>query len=381
MDFELTETQLDLQKGILQFAAKEFDHQVIKNDDERSFPTADWHKCAHLGLLGLLINQKYGGSHLNLLTASISLEALAYGWKDNGLIHSIVTHNLCGLMIGLFGNDTQKERYLPSFCKGEAITAQAITEPDAGSDAMAMTCKAIKTSSGYVINGRKVFISNAPIADVVMVFAVSDSTKQKINRISCFIVEKATQGFHQSKPLEKMGLQTLQNGELVFEDCQIPHDHLLGKEGQGSMILGEILLYERILLSACHLGVMQRVIENSIAYANERLQFGQRIGKFQSISHKIADMKVNLETSKLILYKSAWLKDQKKRPHLETSIAKLFISEALQRVCLDALQIHGAYGYTKEFSIEQELRDSLAATIYSGTSEIHRNIISALIGL
>jgi alkylation response protein AidB-like acyl-CoA dehydrogenase len=181
--------------------------------------------------------------------------------------------------------------------------------------------------------------------------------------------------------MEKMGLQTLQNGELIFDDCLLSSNSVLGKEGQGGLILNEILLYERILFSACHIGVMERVIEDCIDYSNQRKQFGQSIGKFQAISHKIADMKSNLELGKLILYKSAWQKDHHKRPHIETSISKVFISEALKKTCLDALQIHGTYGYMKEFSIEQELRDSIASTIYSGTSEIHRNIIANLLGL
>ncbi len=317
----------------------------------------------------------------DLLTSCISIETLAYACSDNGLVLSLVTQILTGLLIELFGDETQKQTYLPQICNGERIAAQAITEPNAGSDIMAMTTKADKNADNYAINGRKVFISNAPVADLVTVFAVSDNSKQTINRISCFVVDNENPGFHRSKPIKKMGLRTMLFGELVFEDCRVPTSQLLGKEGQGWMMLNEILQYERILLSACHLGVMKRVLENCIAYANERTQFGQPIGKFQSISHKIADIKVNLETGKLLLYKAAWLKDQKKRPHLETSMAKLFISEAFKKTCLDALQIHGAYGYTQEFSIERELRDSLASTIYSGTSEIHRNIISTLLGL
>jgi hypothetical protein len=246
---------------------------------------------------------------------------------------------------------------------------------------MAMKTRFEKRKDGYLINGSKIFISNGPIADLAGVFAIGDSEKEKFTRISCFLIENGIPGFTRSRPMEKMGLHTLQNGELIFDDCLLPAESLLGKEDQGGMILNEILLYERILFSACHVGVMKRVIEDCIKYATEREQFGQPIGKFQAISHKIADMKKDLELSKLILYKSAWQKDQNKRPHIETSIAKLFISEALKKTCLDALQIHGSYGYMKEFNIERELRDSIAGTIYSGTSEIHRNIIATLIGL
>jgi len=379
VNFEFTETQIELKNIILQFAKKELNKPAQGVDGQ--FPIVDWKKCAEMGMMSLPMNQKFGGLETDLLTTTLAVEALAYGCKDNGLVFSIVTQILSGLMLDHFGSDEQKEKYLAKICSGDTIAAQAITEPDAGSDAMGMKTKAIKTDTGFQLNGSKIFISNGPIADLAGVFAIGNGEKKKFNRISCFLIEKETPGYTRSKPMEKMGLQTLQNGELIFDDCLIPQNSLLGKEGQGGMILNEILLYERILFSACHIGVMDRVIEECIEYSNQREQFGQSIGKFQAISHKIADMKTNLELGKLILYKSAWQKDKNKRPHIETSISKVFISESLKKTCLDALQIHGTYGYMKEFSIEQELRDSIAGTIYSGTSEIHRNIIATLLGL
>jgi alkylation response protein AidB-like acyl-CoA dehydrogenase len=341
----------------------------------------EWKKCADMGLMSLPLSQKYGGLEIDLLTSTIAIESLAYGCKDNGLVFSIVTQLLSAIMIDYFGSDHQKDKYLPAICNGEIIAAQAITEPDAGSDAMNIKTKAQKKDNGYLLNGSKIFISNGPIADLAGVFAIGNSEKQKFTRISCFLIEKNTPGFTRSRPIEKMGLETLQNGELIFDDCLIPKENLLGKEGQGGMILNEILLCERILFAACQVGVMERVIEDCIEYATQREQFGETIGKFQAVSHKIADMKLNLELSKLILYSSAWKKDQNKRPHIETSLSKLFVSESLKKSCLDALQIHGSYGYMKEFGIEQELRDSIAGTLYSGTSEIHRNIIATLLGL
>jgi len=381
LNFEFTETQIELRNTILQFAKKELTAPAPIESTDEPFPMEDWKKCAEMGLMSLPIDKKFGGLEADLLTTSLAIEALAYGCKDNGLVFSMVTQLLSGLMLEHFGSNEQKEKYLAQVCIGDTIAAQAITEPDAGSDAMGMKTKAKKTEKGFILNGSKIFISNGPIADLAGVFAIGENEKQKFNRISCFLIEKETPGYTRSKPMEKMGLQTLQNGELIFDDCLLPPDSLLGKEGQGGMILNEILLYERILFSACHIGVMERVIEQCIEYANQREQFGQSIGKFQAISHKIADMKTNLELGKLILYKSAWQKDHNKRPHIETSISKVFISESLKKVCLDALQIHGTYGYMKEFGIEQELRDSLAGTIYSGTSEIHRNIIATLLGL
>ena len=381
MNFDFTDTQNDLKKTIRQFAKKELNSSTGSDTKSDLFPRDDWDKCAQMGLMSLPLDQKYGGLNTDLLTSTIAVEALAYGCKDNGLVFSIVTQLLSGIMLDRFGNDHQKDKYLSDICTGKLVAAQAITEPDAGSDAMSMKTRVQKSDKGYILNGSKIFISNGPIADLAGVFAIGDSDKQKFTRISCFLIEKDIPGYTRSKPIEKMGLQTLQNGELIFDDCQLTEESLLGKEGQGGMILNEILLYERILFSACHVGVMERVIENCIEYATQREQFGQAIGKFQAVSHKIAEMKQNLELSKLILYKSAWQKDQNKRPHIETSISKLFISESLKKTCLDALQIHGSYGYMKEFSIEQDLRDSIAGTLYSGTSEIHRNIIATLLGL
>ena len=381
MDFSLSDTQLSVKASIVEFARNELNRDLINNDKKAHFPRDSWEKCAAMGLMALPIPSKYGGADGDLLTTIISVEALGYGCCDSGLVHALVTQVLCGLQICAFGNERQKENYLPKICTGQQIYAQAMTEPDAGSDVLAMRTRADKSAHGYVLNGTKMFISNGPIADMVLVFAVTNQKKNKVGSISCFIVEKETEGLERCKALDKMGLRTLQNGELVFDDCLVVHDNLLGKEGQGLFMFNEALQVERILLFACHLGAMERILETSVKYAKQRSQFGRTIEKFQSISNKIADMKVNIELGKLILYKAAWLKDQGERANLETSIAKLFVSESLKKACLDAVQIHGGYGYMTEFGIERDLRNSIASTIYSGTSEIQRNIISSLTGL
>jgi len=195
------------------------------------------------------------------------------------------------------------------------------------------------------------------------------------------LLERELEGFSSDAALDKMGLRTLQNSELIFKECEIPTKNLVGKEGQGMFIFNEVIEWERTLMAACHLGTMKRIYETCVSYAKTRRQFGKSIGKFQSISNKIAEMKTNIELGKLMLYKAAWLKDQQKRATLETSIAKLFISETLKNLCLEAIQIHGAYGFMKEAELERDLRDSIAATIYSGTSEMQKNLISAIVGL
>jgi alkylation response protein AidB-like acyl-CoA dehydrogenase len=381
MDFSLTQTQLDIKQSILKFATSELNSDLIENDEKGTFPRNGWEKCARMGLFGLPIPEQYGGLNENLLTTVLAIEALGEGCQDSGLVHSIVTQILCVLQISHFGNDLQKRKYLSQMCKGDMVCAQAITEPNSGSDALSMHTRAVKNSETYIIDGTKMFISNGPIADLILVFALTNPNTGTFAATSCFMVEGETRGLTLSKPLNKMGLRTLQNGEIVLEQCSVPAESLLGSEGQGWLIFNEALQLERTLLFACHLGIMERIIKKCVDYAKARQQFGQPIGKFQSISNKIADMKVASELGRLILYKSAWLKDRKKRANLETSIAKLFISESLKQACMDAIQIHGAYGYMKEFQIERDFRDSIASTLYSGTSEVQRNIIATLVGL
>jgi alkylation response protein AidB-like acyl-CoA dehydrogenase len=380
MEFALTEEQRVLRDDIISFSKKELNDNCSEDDKACVFPRTKWEKCTGKGLTSLTLPEQYGGLGQDPLTTVISMQALAYACKDSGLVHALATHSLCGIQINLFGNDAQKKKYLPKICEGQWIGAQAITEADSGSDALSMKTRAEKRENNYVINGTKIFISNGPICNFALVFTVTDPESKSLGSISCFIVDKGTAGFEQCQSLEKLGLRTLQSGELVFEDCSVPADALLGKKGQGAIIFAEGMEWERVVLFATHLGVMERVLETTRDYARIRQQFGQPIGKFQSVGNKIADMKVNLELGKLILYKAAWLKGAGKRAPLEASIAKLFISESLKQTCLDAVQIHGGYGYSTEFDLERDLRDSIASSIYSGTSEIQRNIIAKLLG-
>jgi alkylation response protein AidB-like acyl-CoA dehydrogenase len=281
----------------------------------------------------------------------------------------------------LFGSEAQKTELLPDLAAGKLIYAQAITEPGSGSDAFAMRSRAEKGQDGYVLNGTKTMISNGPVADRSLVFAVTDPTKKAFGGLSCFIVSKEYEGYSCGKAMEKLGLRTLANGELIFSDCKLPLSSLLGREGQGAIIFNEAMEWERTLLPACLLGTMERVLEGCVQYAKERSAFGQSIANYQAVSHKIASMKINAELGKLALYRAAALKAERKRAPLETSIAKLFISESLKQASLDAVQIRGGYGYMSEFEAERELRDSIAATIYSGTSEMQMNIVAKIAGL
>ncbi|MEI6516574.1 MAG: acyl-CoA dehydrogenase family protein, partial [bacterium] len=366
MDFSLTSDQQSYRDCIINFARKELNEHSRERDASGAFPSEEWRKAAGMGLMGLFFPEKYGGLGYDLQTSVVAMEALGYACTDSGLVHAIGSHLICGMQINLFGTDMQKGKYLPSMCRGELIGATAVTEPGAGSDSGGISTSALKCDGAYLLNGSKMFISNGPIADVVLVLAVTNPAQKSMGRISCLIVEKDTEGFLRCKPLEKMGLRSLQVGELVFTDCRVPAMSLLGKEGQGSLIFSESMEWERTLIFASEVGAMQRIFETSLTYARQRQQFGQSVSKFQSVSNKIADMKVNLELARLMVYKTAWLKDQGKRVALDAAITKLFVSESLKAACLDAVQIHGAYGYSCEYGIEKELRDSIAATIYSG---------------
>ncbi|MFX0204244.1 MAG: acyl-CoA dehydrogenase family protein [Candidatus Hodarchaeota archaeon] len=382
MDFQFTDEQLAIHKEIRKFSQKELNRLALERDKSEEFSWDGWKKCAEIGIQGLPISEEYGGSAADALTTILAMEGLGYGCEDNGLIHSINSHMWgCEIPILNFGTDEQKQKYLPDLCRGEAIGGHAVTEPDAGSDAFALKTEAKKRNNYYLLNGSKSIVSNAPISDLIIVFAVTNPSRKFLGGISAFIVEKNAPGLVVGEPLEKMGLKTSPTAELFFEDCKVPLENLLGNEGSGMPIFTETMEWERSCLFACHVGTMERILETCIRYAKNRHQFGQPIGKFQSISNKIADMKVNLELGRLILYKIGWMKNQRKNVLLETAIAKLFVSGSLTKSTLEAVQIHGAYGYLSELGIEKDLRDSIASNIYSGTSEIQRNIIARCLGL
>lgn len=376
MDFSWSEEQLALKNNIMRFSREELNHDIINRDKKMEFSWSGWEKCAALGILGLPVPEEYGGSGLDILTIILAMETLGYGCKDSGLVFAINTQLWsCEEPILKFGNEDQKKKYLPELCAGKLVGGHAMTEPDSGSDAFSLKTRAVKQGDTYIINGSKTFITNAPISDLLIVFALTD--KEKAWRgISAFIVEKGTPGFTVSRELDKLGLRTSPVGELTFDDCEVPATNLLGKEGMGMAIFNSEMEWERSCLFACHLGAMERQLEACVRYAKERQQFGQPIGKFQSISNKIADMKARIELARMLLYKIGWLKSRGERSYLEAAIAKLFISESFVHSSLDAIQIHGGYGYMTDFEIERDLRDSIASTIYSGTSEIQRNTIS-----
>ncbi|MGA2743538.1 MAG: acyl-CoA dehydrogenase family protein, partial [Candidatus Sulfotelmatobacter sp.] len=380
LDFAWNEEQAAFRKEVLRFAREELKDDVIARDHNEEFSRPLWEKCAKFGIQGLPIPAEYGGGGADILTTVCALEALGYGCHDNGLLFSINAHMWSSeIPIWNFGTEAQKKKYLPGLVSG-GLGLHAMTEPGSGSDAYSLKTRAERKGDKYVLNGSKTFSSNAPNADVTIVFANLDPTRGP-NGVTAFLVDKGTPGFTVGRKLHKMGLRTSPMAEIALQDCEIPVENLLGKEFGGQAVFTSSMEWERICILASHLGAMQRIMETCVKYAKERKQFGEPIGKFPAIANKIADMDVRLETGRLVLYKAAWMKSQGRHPLREASIAKLYVSEACVKSCLDAIQLHGGYGYMTEYELERELRDAIAGTIYSGTSEVHRVIIANMQGL
>jgi alkylation response protein AidB-like acyl-CoA dehydrogenase len=381
MDFSLTPEQTEFRSAVIRFAQNELADDLRAREKRGEFFVEGWRKCAEFGLLGLPVPSELGGLGMDPLSSVVALEALGYGCRDHGLVFAINSHLwTCVNPILGFGTDEQKRRFLPRLVRGELVGGHAMTEPGSGSDAFAMRCHARRVGDRYVLNGTKTFITNAPIADVLLVFAVTDPGRS-FGGTSAFIVEKGFRGFSVGRPLELMGLKTCPIGEVFLEDCEVPAENRLGKEGAGNAIFTAEMEWERGCLFAAHLGAMERELEACVRHARERRQFGRPIGTNQAVSHRIADMAVRIELSRLIIRKVAWLRGQGKRTPMESTIAKLFVSESYVQNSLDALQIHGAYGYSTEYDLERHVRDALGGRIYSGTSEIQRNVIASLLEL
>jgi alkylation response protein AidB-like acyl-CoA dehydrogenase len=288
----------------------------------------------------------------------------------------------CQMPLLRYGTEAQKRQWLPKLVSGEAIGAHAVTEPGAGSDVFSLTSRAEPINGGYRLTGVKTFSTNAPLADVVLAFAYIDrSAQNKPKLLTGFLVPRATPGMSFGQPMSKMGLRTSPMGEVIFEDCYISESERLGPEGVGSAIFNSAMEWERACIFAGHVGAMERLLDDCIGYARGRRQFGQPIAKFESVANKIADMKVALEASRLLLYYAGWMHGQGKTTVMESAIAKLFVSENHVRSALNALQLFGGYGYMKEYPIEREVRDALSGTLYSGTSEMQRKIIARCLRL
>jgi alkylation response protein AidB-like acyl-CoA dehydrogenase len=381
MELDLAEQQQQLQTAAIEFARAELNDDVIRRDRDGIFSIDGWKKCARFGALGLPVPSDYGGLGLGISEVIAVMEGLGYGARDQGLLFSINAHLWTNtLPILTYGTEEQKRKYLPGLCSGELIGANGASESDAGSDIFAMRTRAERRGDCYVLNGTKMFVSNAPIANLFVVYATLDARLGSMG-ITAFVIERDTPGLEVTRAIEKMGLRTSPMAEVTLEDCMIPVAARLGREGRGVGVFEASMEWERGCILANYLGVMRRQLESCINYVRKRKQFGQSIGKFQSVANRVVDMKVRLDTCRPLVYRIGWLKAQNKPAAVEAAVAKLYVAQSLIASCQDAIQIFGGYGYMVEQGLERDLRDAMASTLYSGTSEIQRNLIAKGLGL
>ena len=380
MEFAWTEEQEEAYAASVEFARTLAEAGELRERDAASEFAADaWQKCADFGVLGWCMPKEYGGAGLDVVSTIRLLEGLGYGCPDNGL-----TLGLNGQIWSVqepllsFGSDAQKQRYLPRLCNGDLLAAHGMTEAQSGSDAFSLRTTAEKVDGGYLLNGDKVFIGLAPVAGLSLIFA-NTNPKAKQWGVSAFLVESSFDGYSASPNQQKMGLRTGALGEISLKNCFVPEENRLGPEGIGVTIFNQSMDWERSFIFTSHVGSMARQLDDCVSYARQRRQFDSPIADFQSVSNRLADMKVRLETARLLLYKMAWTKQQDTHAPMQAAITKLHIGEAFAANSMDAMRIHGGRGYLSEFGVERDLRDALGGVIYSGTSDIQRNLIARLL--
>ncbi len=380
MDFAFTREQQMFKKEIIRFARKEIVPRVQDHDRREAFDFESFRKLGDFGILGLHFPEEYGGSGADVTTTVMAGEALGEAGVDGGLTLAYGAHSfLCADTIFCHAAEAQRKKYVPRLANGEWIGCMGLTEPDAGSDVASMKTTAEKKDGRYVLNGSKIFITNGPIADVAVVYAKTDP-EQKHAGISAFIVEKGTKGFEAGPPLVKMGVRTSQTSELFFNNCEIPEENLLGKEGEGFNMSLQTVEWDRSALLAPFVGAAKYMLSACADYAKKREQFGRAIGRFQATKHKLANIRIFYEAAQSLAYKIAWCKDQG-RPlnHLEAAVAKLFVGDWSMEPANDAMVLFGGYGFCHEYNMERIFRDSRLAPIGGGTSDIQKMIISKLI--
>lgn len=376
MDFSLSAVQQDWQDRATAFAQENLVDDVLGRDERREFWREGWRRCASFGIQGLPIPAEYGGKGQDLQATIAAMEGLGYGCADNGLIFAINASMWTNsIPILRYGTEAQKQQYLPALCDGTFVGANGASEVDAGSDIFSMQTRAERRGDRWILNGRKTWVTSGPVADLFVCYATS-APERGVMGISAFIIPVETPGFRVVRAIPKLGVRTVPMGELALEDCELPPESLLGREGRGAEVFNCSMEWERGAILASALGTMKRQLERCITHVRTRKQFGKPIGKNQSVSNKIVDMAVRLETCRPLVYRIGWLKSQGKDATLEAAMAKLYVSDCYVKNSLDAVQLFGAAGFVSETGIEKDLRDSIGSTIYSGTNEIQRNVIA-----
>jgi alkylation response protein AidB-like acyl-CoA dehydrogenase len=374
MDFRPTEEQTLLRRTVREFAETEIRPHVREWDQDQHFPSELMPKLAALGLLGIQFPEQYGGAAMSAIDYCICLEELAR--VDPGVALSVAAHNgLCSSHISLFGTEAQKQRFLMPLVRGEKIGAWGLTESTSGSDAAGMRTTATRAGDCWALSGSKTFTTHGRVGDTIVVMAVTDR-KAGTKGISAFIVERGTPGFAAGKKEDKLGMRASDTSEMLFDNCRIPADQLLGQEGQGFVNTMQVLDAGRIGIAALAVGLAQGAYEAALSYARERRSFGKTIASFQAIQWKLADAATKIEAARLLTYRAAYLKEHGHRTTLESSMAKLYASEIAVKVADDCVQIHGGYGFVKDYPAEKYFRDVKLTTIGEGTSEIQRLVIA-----
>ncbi len=374
MNFEITSEQEQLRRSVREFAEAEVRPHVRAWDEAQTFPLEAIRKAGSLGFMGAIIPEEYGGAGLGYIEYAIVIEELARVDPSVGLI--VAAHNsLCTNHIYVAGNEEQKRKYLPKLASGEWVGCWSLTEPEAGSDAAGTRTTAMREGDSWVLNGGKTFTTNAHYAQVCVAMAVTDRSASS-HGISAFILEAGMPGFRVGKKEDKLGMRASATGEVLFTDCRLPAGQMVGKPGEGFVDSLRILDGGRISIAALSVGIAQGAYEAALKYSKQRKQFGRPISEFQAIQHKLADMATAIDASRLLTYRAGWMKDQGRRVTRESAMAKLFASEAAVDVANEALQIHGGYGFIKDYPVEKFYRDVKLCTIGEGTSEIQRLVIA-----
>jgi alkylation response protein AidB-like acyl-CoA dehydrogenase len=374
MDFQLSDEQQQLKKTVREFAEREIAPNVMKWDEASEFPLATIKELGKLGIMGMIFPPELGGAGMGYVEYATAIEELSRVDGSVGIIVAAHT-SLCTNHIFTAGNDAQRKRYVPKLASGEFIGAWALTEPGSGSDAASARCAAVRKGDRWVINGTKTFCTNGHYADVVVVIAVTDRQKGT-HGLSAFVVEKGTKGFRPGKKENKLGLRASDTAELIFEDCEVPAENLIGKEGEGFVDALRILDGGRISIAALGLGMAQGAFDAALKYSKERRQFGKPISDFQAIQWKLADMAVQIEAGRALIWRAATMKDAGKNTTLASSMAKLYTGEIAVKCANQCVQIHGGYGFIKDYPAEKFYRDVKLCTIGEGTSEVQRMVIA-----
>lgn len=377
MDFEFTENHRMIREMVRDFATREVKPGALQRDESGEFPFDLCKKLGELGLMGILVPETLGGAGLDVTSFAIAVEELAR--HDGSLALTVASHNgLCCGHINLAASEALRKKYLPGLASGQKLGAWCLTEPGSGSDALAMQTTAVKKGDRWVLNGSKAFITQGSVGDVYVILAVTDASKGK-RGVTTFIAEKGWKGLVVGKKEKKLGLKSSDTAALTFDNLEIPEENVLGEVGNGFVDALKVLDRGRVIIGAMALGLGRGALEDAVAYAKERHAFGQAISNFQAIQWMIADSGMELEAARLLVYRAAWMHDQKKFAKKESSMAKLFASEAATRACNRGVQIHGGYGYVKEYAVERYFRDVKLCEIGEGTSEIQREVISGLV--